>query len=232
MPWAPELFSAAALQKLLDRRRREEELSVPYSYGLETGEFDALVESFVGEPELHDPVRGRVRGVRAFEGFVDEMRAWMAERHVTVDDVQRVILEAGGFEEVVLHLDGPGGRVELPFALAADHGADGRLGELRIYYSARPLTGRFANRPPLLQHDRELQVPDVVTEYVESLRSDGGMALETCAVVDDGRSCALEYNVVGVGGTPVPPQAGMAVLVRGDGGRLATARVYGDASPP
>ncbi|MEO8517849.1 MAG: hypothetical protein ABI438_01625, partial [Dermatophilaceae bacterium] len=30
------------------------------------GEPDALTESFAGEPEVYDPVRGRVKGVRGF----------------------------------------------------------------------------------------------------------------------------------------------------------------------
>jgi len=38
------------------------------------GELDALVESFAGEPELHHPVRGRIKGARAFEAFVTETR--------------------------------------------------------------------------------------------------------------------------------------------------------------
>ena len=259
MPWLPELLSAPALQQLQDKRRLEEELSVPYFYGLETGEIDALVESFAGEPELSDPVRGRVRGVRAFVAFVDELRAWLAERHVSVEDVQRVVLEGRGFEEVILHVDGPDGRLAVPFALVADHGEGGRLGELRIYYGDKALTGRSANRPPLLQPDPELREPDVVAEYTralaacdveailatfetdgtdarahfERLFSDGGgIPLETCATVDDGRSCALEYNVVRWGATVLPPQAGMAVFLRGDGGRLAAVRVYGDTDPP
>jgi len=231
VPWLPELFSAPALQQLQDKRRLEEELSVPYFYGLETGEIDALVESFAGEPELYDPVRGRVRGVRAFVAFVDELRAWLAERHVTVEDVQRVILEGRGFEEVILHVDGPDGRLAVPFALVADHGEGGRLGELRIYYGDKALTGRSANRPPLLQPDPELREPDVVAEYTRALAA-REIPLELCAIVDDGRSCALEYNVVGWGATVLPPQAGMAVFVRGDGGRLAAVRVYGDTDPP
>jgi hypothetical protein len=51
-------------------------------------------------------------------------------------------------------------------------------------------------------------------------------------VTDDGRVCALEYNVVAWGGTPMPPQAGIAVYLRGDSGRLAAARIYDDADPP
>ena len=51
-------------------------------------------------------------------------------------------------------------------------------------------------------------------------------------MTDDGRACALEYNVVAWGRTTLPPQAGLAVYVRGERGRLAAARIYDDANPP
>ena len=60
----------------------------------------------------------------------------------------------------------------------------------------------------------------------------GGIPLEHCTVTDDGRACALEYNVVAWGRTPLPPEAGLAVYVRADSGRLAAARVYDDSDPP
>ena len=45
-------------------------------------------------------------------------------------------------------------------------------------------------------------------------------------------SCALEYNVVGWGRTELPPEAGIAVYVRGPTGKLASAHIYDDADPP
>src|SRR4029450_4630284 len=53
-----------------------------------------------------------------------------------------------------------------------------------------------------------------------------------CSQLDDGRACLLEYNVVSWGRTELPPQAGVAVYVRGESGRLAAARIYDDADPP
>jgi hypothetical protein len=169
MPWIPELFSAPALEHLREKRYREELLSVPYFDGLLSGELDALVESFVDEPELHVPLRGRIKGEQAFRAFVDEMNAWFAERNISVEDVARGIGDQRGFEEVVLHLDGDTGRVGLPHALVADHASDGRLEELRIYHSRYPLSGRHVNRPPVLQHDPELRESDVVAEYQQAL---------------------------------------------------------------
>ena len=49
---------------------------------------------------------------------------------------------------------------------------------------------------------------------------------------DNGRACALEYNVVAWGRAELAPQAGIAVYVRGDSGKLAIARIYDDADPP
>ena len=69
MPWVPELFTAPALQSLEEKRHRKFE-TVPFFDGILTGELDALIGSFAGEPELYHPVRGRIRGRRAFEAYV------------------------------------------------------------------------------------------------------------------------------------------------------------------
>jgi hypothetical protein len=274
MPWIPELFSAPVLARFEEKRWQEELVALPYFTGLMAGEPDALVESFAGEPELHDPVRGRVKGTRAFKVFVTEVNAWLARSNVSVEDVEHVVTERRGFEEVVLHLDGETGRVSLPLALVADRHSDGRIDELRIYSSSWPLTGRHVNRPPLLQPDPELSESDVVAEYQRALAAGdvdaivaafepdgyarepaggqfihtgpdrlrafyellfsngGGIPLEHCALIDDSRACALEYNVVRWGKTDLPPQAGLAVYVRGQSGKLAAARIYDDADPP
>ena len=274
VPFMPELFSGPALARFYDKKRRGELEAVSYFDGLMAGEPDALVGSFAAEPELHDPVRGRVKGTRAFKAFVTEMNGWIARRNVTVENVEHVVSERRGFEEVVLHLDGETGRVELPIAIVADRESDGRIDELRIYSSSCPLTGRHANRPPLLQPDPELRESDVVAEYQRALAAGdvdaivaafeldgyarepaggqythrgpdglrsfyqllfsngGGIPLERCALVDDGRACALEYNVVRWGKTELPPEAGVAVYVRGQSGQLAAVRIYDDADPP
>jgi hypothetical protein len=273
MPWLPELFSAPVLARW-EEKQRQELVSVPYFDGLLAGELDALVGSFAGEPQLHHPVRGRVKGVRAFRAFVTETNEWLAHRNVSVEEIERVVTDRRGFEEVVLQVDGETGRVDLPHALVAEHHPDGRLEELRIYFSTWPLTGGHANRPPLLQRDPELRESDVVGAYQRALAAGdveailgafesnayarepaggehvhggrdglrafyellfsngGGIPLEHCALTDDGRACALEYNVVRWGRTELPPEAGMAVYVRGRNGRLAAARIYDDADPP
>ena len=101
-----------------------------------------------------------------------------------------------------------------------------------MYYSSWLLTGDHAIRPPLLQPDPDLRGSDVVGEYELLFSNDGGIPLEHCTLIDDGRACALEYNVVRWGKAELPPQAGVAIYVRGDSGKLAAARVYDDADPP
>ena len=247
---------------------------MPFYDGLLSGEIDALVGSFAGVPEVHHPVRGRIKGEPAFRRYVAETIARLAERNVEVEDVNVASGGARGVEEVVLHVDGDGGRIGLPVALAADHDEEERILELRLYFSSWALTGRHANRPPLLQADADLREPDVVGAYQRALATGdveavletfepggsmrepagdaylhrgadelralyerffsngGGIRLERCAVTDDGRACALEYNVVAWGRTALPPEAGLAVYVRGESGKLAAARVYDDAEPP
>ena len=221
---------------------------------------------------MHHPLRGRIKGARAFEAFVAETNAWIAQCNISIEDVEHVVTERRGFEEVVLHLDRE--RVDLPVAIVADRRPDGRIDELRMYYSSWPLTGRHANRPPLLQPDPELRESDIVAEYQRALTAGdvdaimaafepdgyarepaggqyihrgpaglrafyellfsngGGIPLEHCALIDDKRVCALEYNVVRWGRTELPPEAGVAVYVRGQSGKLAAARIYDDTDPP
>ena len=69
------------------------------------GETDALVKSFAGVPELHVPLRGRIKGARAFEAFVSETGSWLMQHDVSVEEVEHLIAERHGFEEVVLHLE-------------------------------------------------------------------------------------------------------------------------------
>jgi SnoaL-like domain len=274
MPWIPELFSAPAL----DRIRRESAdaraaAPVPYFDGVRSGEIDALVGSFAGEPELHHPVRGRVRGRREFERFVPEINAWLIERNAVFSPVERILTPRRGIEETVMTLDGDKGRVEVPVAVAADRNDDGRIVELRIYWSMWPISGEHHHRAPLLGSDPDLREPDVVGDYQRALASGdadavvatfeadayvrepsgrgyvhsghdellalyrrflahGGIALEHCALTDDGRACALEYNILRWGRTDVAPEAGVAVYVRGSSGKLASARIYDDADPP
>jgi hypothetical protein len=273
MPWTPELFSAPIVQRVQEKWGHEL-VTVPFFDGLLAGEFDALVGSFAGEPELHHPVRGRIKGARAFEQYVVETNAWLSHGNVSIEDVEHVVTERHGFAEVVLHLDAETGRFGLPVAVVSDRHTDGRILELRMYFSGWPLTGRHVNRPPLLQPDPQLRASDVVAEYQRALSAgdvdaivaafepdgyarepaggpyihrgpdgvrsfyellfsnDGGIPLEHCTLIDDERACALEYNVVRWGRTELPPQAGIAVYVRGQSGKLAAARIYDDVDPP
>jgi hypothetical protein len=273
MPCPPELFSVPALQRLEEMRGREL-VTVPFFDGLMTGELDALIRSFAGVPELHHPIRGRIRGRRAFEAYAIATKAWLNQRNVLVEEVEFVVGERSSCGEAILHLDGESGRVGLPVANVTDRQSNGRIEELRIYYSSWPLGGRHTNRPPVLQPDPDLRESDVVAEYQDALAAGdleailatfepdgyarepagseyvhrgpdglrafygllfsngGGIPLEHCAVIDDKRACALEYNVVRWGKTELPPEAGVAVYVRGQAGRLAAARIYDDVNAP
>jgi hypothetical protein len=273
MPWVPELFTAPALQALEEKRHHKFE-TVPFFDGILTGEVDALIGSFAGEPQLHHPVRGRIRGRAEFEAYVRDTQAWLAERNGAVEEVLTIHTKSQGCGEAVLHLDGGEAPVALPVSVAADRVRDGYLVELRLYYSSWPLTARHANRPPLLQPDPKPRERDVVAEYQQALATGdldgivgtfepdgyarepaggrfihqghgalrdfykqmfsngGGITLQHCGVIDDGQACALEYNVVRWGKTELPPQAGIAVYVRGETGKLAAARIYDDVNPP
>jgi hypothetical protein len=274
VPWLPELFSAPVLEQAQEKWERERLDMVPYYDGLMAGEHDALIRSFAGEPVLHDPLHGRVKGARAFEVYVTELRSWLTEVNMSFQPVDDVITETRAFEEVVLHLEGEAGQVAVPVAIVAERDSDGRLRELRVYHSLWALRGYHVHRTPMLQPDPELRASDVVAEYqraladgdveailatfepdayarepagadyvhrgpdalrafyARSFSNGGGIAQEHCGLIDTGRLCALEYNIVRWGEAELPPEAGVAVYVRGESGLLTAARIYDDADPP
>jgi hypothetical protein len=275
VPWLPELFSQPVLEHVLERRREDGAAIVPYFQGLMAGDLGALLGSFAGEPEIHYPVRGRVRGTGAFESYVGRTIEWITGRNGTVENVELTITPRRSVEEVIVHLDGEdGNRIEVPIAIAEDRAQDGRLQEMRVYYSTWSLTAGHAIRPPMLQPDPDVHEGDIVGEYQQALAAGdvegvvaafepdasvrepagreyvhrgttelralfthffsngGGIPLEHCTVTDDGRACTVEYNVVSWGRTKLPPQAGIAIYVRGDSGKLAAARIYDDVDPP
>jgi limonene-1,2-epoxide hydrolase len=168
MPFLPELFSARVLAGI-EERRRARLTGVPFFDGLMTGEMDALIGSFAGEPEVHQPMRGRIKGAAAFERFVTDTTAWMTENDVIVEDVGSITTPTRAVNELVLHVDGDAGPIDLPMALAADLGPHAHMTELRIYFSGWPRSGVRGVRPPLLQPDPDLQAPDVVGVYHRAL---------------------------------------------------------------
>lgn len=168
MPWAPELFSAPALQRVEEMRRRPL-ATVPFFDGLMQGEVQALVESYGGEPRLQHPLGGRVDGVREFEAFVAETKEWLDRHGAAIEEVEHHKTAAGGFEEVVVHIDSDRGRLPIPHAVVAERIPDGRLAELRVYFCPRPLTGRHESRRPLLPADPTLRVAPVLAELRRAL---------------------------------------------------------------
>jgi len=56
-------------------------------------------------------------------------------------------------------VDGHEARVEVPAAVAADRNDDGRIIELRVYWSMWPLTGKHHHHPPLLESALASQSP-------------------------------------------------------------------------
>ena len=68
--------------------------------------------------------------------------------------------------------------------------------------------------------------------FFGKLLATGGIFRERCSLTDDGRCCALEYNVTAWDGLLLPHQAGIAVYERARTGLLAATRIYDDVELP
>ena len=71
--------------------------------------------------------------------------------------------------------------------MVADHDAERRIEEIRVYFGTRALTGHPTERAPLLRPGPELRVPIVVGRYAEALAAGDAEAV-VAAFEADGRA--------------------------------------------
>jgi hypothetical protein len=70
------------------------------------------------------------------------------------------------------------------------------------------------------------------TAWYERILSDGGITLHLGSITDDDETLVFEYLADKWGSQKMPAQAGAAAYTRGASGKLASARIYDDVTPP
>jgi hypothetical protein len=70
------------------------------------------------------------------------------------------------------------------------------------------------------------------TAWYEKILSDGGIKLHLGSITDDGETVVFEFLVDQWGSERLTPQAGAAAYTRGSSGKLTSARIYDDVTPP
>jgi hypothetical protein len=70
------------------------------------------------------------------------------------------------------------------------------------------------------------------TTWYRRILADGGIKLHLGSITDDGRTVVFEFLVDRWGSEQLPPQAGAAAYERGASGKLVSARIYDDVTPP
>jgi hypothetical protein len=137
-----------------------------------------VAELFAGQPAIDDPRHGTIEGQDRLEEYVDAQASWARATRLSLAPIRTTVGAGRSVVEVLASLSIDGTPTELPIAVAADHGAD-RLAAVRVYHSNWPLEGRHRIRSPLLEHDPDLVLPDVVGAYMDALASadlDGSLA--------------------------------------------------------
>jgi hypothetical protein len=70
------------------------------------------------------------------------------------------------------------------------------------------------------------------TAWYQRILSDGGIRLHLGSITDDGETVVFEFLADQWGSERLPPQAGAAAYTRGASGKLVSARIYDDVTPP
>ena len=70
------------------------------------------------------------------------------------------------------------------------------------------------------------------TAWYAKILADGGIKLHLGSITDDGETTVFEFLVDQWGSERLTPQAGAAAYTRGPDGKLVSARIYDDVTPP
>jgi hypothetical protein len=70
------------------------------------------------------------------------------------------------------------------------------------------------------------------TAWYARILADGGIKLHLGSITDDGETVVFEFLVDKWGSERLTPQAGAAAYTRGPSGKIASARIYDDVTPP
>lgn len=70
------------------------------------------------------------------------------------------------------------------------------------------------------------------TAWYARILADGGITLHLGSITDDGTTVVFEFLADKWGSQKMPAQAGAAAYTRGASGKLASARIYDDVTPP
>ena len=70
------------------------------------------------------------------------------------------------------------------------------------------------------------------TAWYQRILSDGGLPLHLGSITDDGETVVFEYLSDRWGSHGIPSQAGAGAYTRGASGKIVSARIYDDVTPP
>lgn len=147
---------------------RPEDLVASYYPLLLEGDAAPLLGAFSGEPVVHDPRLGEMRGAANVTYLVQAARDWLRQREAQIEQVATTATPERVAVELVLHLEQEGVPIALPVAVVGDSAGE-RLTSIRIYHSNWPLIGRHLLRRPILPANPGLRLLDSVARYHSAL---------------------------------------------------------------
>jgi hypothetical protein len=153
-------------------------LSDVYLTALVSGLAEPLVKRLGDRATVDDPIFGRVSGMPALAGYLEEIATWLTSRE---GDFQKTAFTMGSDRDVTegsLSLTYEGKRAKVPVAIVAERRREREI-EVRLYYSTKPIRGAHAVRSPLLSQG-EVVIPPAVTDHLAALsRGDAQGVLAT-----------------------------------------------------
>lgn len=149
-----------------------------FYHHLVAGDGASIVSLFDGFIAIDSPRSGAVSGVQALHTYLAEEGGWLRGCQARFDLAATAEDERRKAVELVAWLQIDGQTIDLPIAIIGQKSGSG-YGQIRIYHSTWPLTGRHIARPPIVwPGPHEAEAP-IVRRYFEALEQGDGRTLNS-----------------------------------------------------
>lgn len=137
---------------------------------LKKEDIDALSSLLNNESTIYTPLDGLISGRDKIKKYVIKQKDWLNNKNARVEIFNIIDVKNRVVLELIIYYEKGEKTIELPFVTVLDI-KENIIQNIRIYHSSWPTTGKHGVIKPILKPDKTLVEPDVITKYMQGLKS-------------------------------------------------------------
>lgn len=146
------------------------EILKEYLTVLKKEDIDALSSLLNNRSTMYTPLDGLISGRMKIKNYIMNQKDWLNTKNARVEIFNLIDAKNRIIIELSIFYDKGEKKIELPFVAVLDI-ENNFIINIRIYHSSWPITGKHISIKPILKPDTNLEVPDIIIEYMKGIKN-------------------------------------------------------------